>query len=361
MPQINSENSNPPFISEAQGFINKEFVKSVPDPMCLLDLQCRIVMVNEGAMKLFGSQPEAFFIGKSVRDFIISEDHLQLLEGINHCLNSNYTNQSEYSILTENGTSLPITTTSFILLDKLDRPIALCSLVKESNKHDEPQDLSFEDTQRAQLYCDLLGHDISNKLQVIMSSAELLQDTINSPIESQLIQDAIESVSSCKRIINSIKILEDYNDKPLKIQYLDVIVKTALLELIKSCEDVAIHANIQVCDASILCDEYVGYLLSNILDNAWIHNMRGNKQVWVKLSENNDGYLLSISDNGPGLPSESRTKGTHLEGRSAGIGLYICHALIEKYQGWIQIADRIENQSDQGAQISVWFPRTIKI
>ncbi len=361
MPQINSENSNPSLISEAQGFINKEFVKSVPDPMCLLDLQCRIVMINEGAMNLFGSQPETFFIGKRVLDFIIPEDHPQLLEGINHCLNTNHTNQSEYSILTEKGTPLPIRTTSFILLDKLDRPIALCSLVKESNKHDEPQELCFEHTQRAQLYCDILGHDISNKLQVIMSSAELLQDSINSPIESQLVQNVIESVSSCKRIINNIKILEDYNDKPLKIQYLDVIVKTALLELIKSCKDVAVHANIQVCDASILCDEYVGYLLSNILDNAWLHNIRDNKRVWVKLSEDNDGYVLNISDNGPGITSETRTKGTHLEGRSAGIGLYICHALIEKYQGWIQIADRIENQSDQGAQVSVWFPRTIKI
>ena len=357
MPQINSENNNPSFISEAQGFINKEFVKSVPDPMCLLDLQCRIVIVNEGAMKLFGSQPETFFIGKSILDFIIPEEHPQVLEGLNHCLNTNQTNQSEYSILTEEGAPLPIRTTSFIVLDKMDRPIALCSLVKESIKHDEPQELSFKHSQRAQLYCDLLGHDISNKLQVIMSSAELLQDSLNSPIESQLIQNVIESVSSCKLIINSIKILEDYNDKPLKIQYLDVIVKTALLELIKSCKDVAVHANIQVCDASILCDEYVGYLLSNILDNAWLHNIRDNKRVWVKLSENNDGYVLSISDNGPGITSETRTKGTHLEGRSAGIGLYICHALIEKYQGRIQIVDRIENQSDQGTQVSVWFPR----
>lgn len=357
MPQIKSENSNPSFISEAQGFINKEFVKSVPDPMCLLDLQCRILIINEGAMKLFGSQPETFFVGKSVLDFIIPEEHPQLLKGINHCLSTKSTNQSEYSILTENGTPLPIRTTSFILLDKFDRPIALCNLVKESNKHDEPQDLSFEHTQRAQLYCDLLGHDISNKLQVIMSSAELLQDTINSSIESRLIQNVIESVLSCKRIINSIKILEDYNDKPMTIQYLDVIVKNALLELIKSCEDVAIHANIQVCDASVLCDEYVGYLLSNILDNAWLHNMHSNKQVWVKLREDNDGYVLSISDNGPGITSEMGTTGTHLEERSAGIGLYICHVLIEKYKGWIQIADRIKNQSDKGTEVIVWFPR----
>ncbi len=357
MHKYNSQEDSQTSITEAHCCINKEFVKSVPEPTCLLNLQCRIVMINDRAMKLFGPQSESFFIGKSIFDFIIPENHPKVLEGFKHCLTSNLVNQSDYLIRTEDGTILPIRTTSFTLSGKSDQPIALLSLVKDASNQKELEETSIESLQKSQLYFDLLGHDISNNLQVMMSSAELLLGSARSTVESSLIQNIIDSIMSCKRIIYGTDILESYQDLPLKVQYLDIIVETALLELIGSSEDISVHANIQICDAAILSDEYVICLLSNILENARIHNTGDDKQVWVTLSEDLDGYILSISDNGPGIASDMKTNGTCLERRSTGIGLYICHALIEKYKGWIQITDRVKNQPDQGTQVLVWFPQ----
>jgi sensor histidine kinase regulating citrate/malate metabolism len=52
-----------------------------------------------------------------------------------------------------------------------------------------------------------------------------------------------------------------------------------------------------------------------------------------------------------------RNNGICVQGRSSGIGLYICHVLIEKYQGWMHITDRIEGHPEKGTQVSVWFPK----
>jgi PAS domain S-box-containing protein len=356
MHDSNVQNDSQSYNSEAYRCINREFIKSAPDPICLFDLDYRIVMLNEKATKLFGLQPESFFIGKSILDFILPENHPQVLECIKNCLNTNLIRQSKYLIRTDNGTALPVKTTSFILSNRADRPIALLSLVRDASDR-KAEDINIESAQRAQLYLDLLGHDISNKLQVIMSSAELLRDSIRNPFESRLIQNIIDSVSSCKRIIYGTEILEHYKNRPMRDQHLDTIVKTALLGLIKSRDDITVHANIQVCDATILCDEYITCLLSNILDNAWIHNTCDDKQVWVTLSKDLNGYLLSICDNGPGIISDRKNNGACLEKRSSGIGLFICHALIEKYQGWIQITDRIKDQPDQGTQVVIWLPQ----
>jgi PAS domain S-box-containing protein len=357
MPPSSSQIDNYPHIDEAFRSINREFVRSIPEPVCLLDLECRIIMTNEKAMKLFGHQHESFFIGKSVLDFIVPESHEKLLENIEQCLNTDVVNQSDYLIRTENGTTLPIRTTSFTLSDRANHPIALLSLVKDTSKGKSSEKNNLDSTQKAQLYLDLLGHDISNKLQVMLSSAELLQESLQSHFESRLIQNILESISSCKRIIHGTEILENYNDKHLKVQYLDNVVRTGLLEFIKVCGDITVHANIRICDAAILCDEYITNLLSNILDNAREHNPSNDKQVWITLGEDFDGYILSVSDNGPGITSDTKTNGTCVRGRSAGIGLYICHTLIEKYHGWIQIIDRIKNQPDQGTNVLVWFPK----
>ena len=356
MSQIELDEDASSALCETYCHISKEFVRSLSNPTCLLDLDCRILMVNDGAMKLFGSQSEKFFIGKSVLDFILPKDHPRVIEGIKQCLETHLASQSKYTIRTESGT-LPIKTTSFVISNQSERPVALMSLVKDESNGIEKVHRYAEPSQRAQLYLDLLRHDISNKLQIIMSSTELLRESRDESIKDNLIQNIMDSIFSCKSIILRTEILENYNTQPMKPQYLDVILKYSLYNLIKSPANVDIIANIQIGDALILCDKYVTHLLENILQNAWKHNTRDDPHIWIKLQEDDNGYLLSISDDGPGIATETRNNGTSLKGRNTGIGLYICNAMIEKYHGWIKFTDRIENHPEQGTQVLVWFPK----
>ncbi len=357
MPQINSEKFNSSVLYDALCPISKDFVRSVSDPMCLYDFDCRILMVNESATKLFGSQSEDFFVGKSVLDFILPQDHPQLLESIKCCIDTQLANQAECSIRTITGDTLSIKTTSFILSNKDADPVALLSLVKNTGVDISKKDQGIEPAQKAQLYLDLLRHDISNKLQIIMSSAELLGETINKSTRSELVQNIIDSISSCKSIILRTEILENYASQPLKIEYLDAYLRSALYNLVKSSNGVIVNANIQVDEAAIICDEYITHLLENVLQNVLKQNIQKEKQIWLTLEEDNDGYLLSVDDNGLGIPSEIKNNGNNINGKISGIGLCICHALIEKYQGWIRIANRIEEHPEEGITVLVWFPK----
>jgi PAS domain S-box-containing protein len=357
MPQLDSENHRESSISEAHCCFNEEFIKSLPEPVCLLDFDCRILMVNESAMNLFGSKPEQYFIGKSVLDFIIPEDHPKVLQSIEQCINSQLASESEYSIRGDDGTIIPIRTTSFSLSDGSKIPIALCSLVKDKTQIDDLPRGSTDYTQKARLYLDLLSHDISNNLQVILSSAELLRASTIDSQEERLIKNIVDSVLSCRRLIRGSEILEHYRRSPMEVQNLELVVENELYELIKSTHDVEVHANFQICDAKILADEFVSYLISNILENAWLHNTSNEKHVWIKLYEDEEGYKLSISDNGPGLLENNSVTGNRLGDRQAGIGLYICNALIDKYQGRIEITSRIPNQPNLGTEVVILFPR----
>ena len=313
-------------------------------------------MVNDGAMKLFGSQSEEFFIGKSVLDFILPRDHPKVLDNIKRCLETHLANNSKYTIRTETGI-VPIMTTSFILSDQSKKPVALMSLVRDSSDDIVKTHRYVEPSERAQLYLDLLRHDISNKLQIIMSSTELLRDSTDESIKSNLIQNIMDSISDCRSIILRTEILENYETKPMKPQCLDGILKSALCNLVDSPADVDVSANIQVADALISCDDYIPNLLDNIFSNAWKHNSRSDRHVWIGLKEFGDGYLLSVSDDGPGIATDTKNNGPSLKGRHSGIGLYICHAMIEKYHGWIKITDRIQNHPEQGTQVLIWFPK----
>jgi signal transduction histidine kinase len=103
-------------------------------------------------------------------------------------------------------------------------------------------------------------------------------------------------------------------------------------------------------------------LLGNLLDNA-IKYSSAEPQVEVRITYQNHSALISISDNGPGIPRHLRRKvfsrfyraGDELERRKPGVGLglFLVRSIVERLKGSITVSERI-NKS--GATFLVTLP-----
>jgi len=209
---------------------------------------------------------------------------------------------------------------------------------------------------KAVLYLDLLGHDIGNQLQVMKGFTELQLQKAQDPHSTSLIEYTLASITKCENIISKTKTIEHIMVQPLKERTLDDAFRHSVESIIKSITDVTVDLSIRESNAQVIADDFLELLFMTILENACEHNPSKDRRIWANLGTKNNGYEVSISDNGPGISDE--TKGILFDStrRFGGVGLHLAHHLVEKYGGTIMVLDRVVDEPDRGVEFRIWLP-----
>lgn len=111
--------------------------------------------------------------------------------------------------------------------------------------------------------------------------------------------------------------------------------------------------------------DQLGQVLRNLLENAIRHGREGGEvvlRVVAEARQGKPGVLLSVSDDGPGIPKQHLPRLTERfyrvdRGRSraaggTGLGLAIVKHIVNRHRGVLGI----ESEEGQGARFSVWLP-----
>lgn len=102
----------------------------------------------------------------------------------------------------------------------------------------------------------------------------------------------------------------------------------------------------------------IAQVVTNLVENALRHGF-GLKQVLVQNSRvgDEDGVILYVLDQGPGIPEEMRQRVFSRfwragPGAGSGLGMYIVRGIVVEHGGQVEIDDA----EGGGASISTWFP-----
>jgi PAS domain S-box-containing protein len=211
---------------------------------------------------------------------------------------------------------------------------------------------------RALLYLDLMGHDLAQQLQVILNSAALMLNATEDSVKNSFYKIIGDAIKRCSRIIQEANSTEQLLSAPLTERSLTDAVTTCI-EAMSHSENITFETFIMGGDARIKADEYLELLISNILMNSVEHNIKERKKVWIRLERSGLDYLLSISDDGPGIPDSTKAGLFNMSRRFGGLGLHTVNHLVEKYGGRIELHDRVPGQYSQGLEVKIWFPKHV--
>lgn len=103
--------------------------------------------------------------------------------------------------------------------------------------------------------------------------------------------------------------------------------------------------------------EEINQVVMNLIINAY-QAMIAPGIVQIRTNHEDDKVLITVSDNGPGIPAEHIDKifspffSTKAEGENSGLGLSICYGIIKAHHGTIEV----KSEPGQGAVFLITLP-----
>ncbi|TFG32713.1 PAS domain S-box protein [Candidatus Thorarchaeota archaeon] len=211
--------------------------------------------------------------------------------------------------------------------------------------------------ERAMLYLDLMSHDFRNQLQIILGSTMVMEARLTDPDDRRILGQVVSAVERCQRMISKAKVTEPLMSVPLRPTKLAPILESVVMAQMDLYKDADIAITLKDADAIIEADDFLEQLFSNLIENAIEHNPRAERQVWVQLRKNGEGYEISIADNGAGISESLKREIFDVSRRYGGIGLHQSKQICDKYGGRISVRDRVPDHPNQGVEFVVWIPR----
>lgn len=204
-----------------------------------------------------------------------------------------------------------------------------------------------------------LRHNLLNGLNVIHGNADLLADSVDESSQQQLarIRSRAEELTRFTEATRAL--MGNFLDHgETDFTELDLgAVLTREVEIAREDFDDAAFSSDLPGEMSVMGDEYVPELFRNLLGNAVQHNDKPVPEVSVTATERDGTYLVSVADNGPGIPDaekdqvlEWNVRGT--ESAGSGLGLAIANTLADRYGGTLWI----EDNEPTGTVVNVELP-----
>jgi PAS domain S-box-containing protein len=318
----------------------RTLIESMNDGLAIDEEDCILTYANKAFCNMLEYELDEL-IGKCWIDFTRDQDH-DFVKGKIEERMSGASDRYEMHWITKSGRIVPTVVSAAPIFDSDSKFVGTFAVVTEITIQKEAEDT-------VQFYLDLLTHDISNQLQVIMTSAGLLDSELPKSYLEDAQTDIQDAVERCNRLITKVKRAGQLRYLPRTSMDLSTVVKekVAVLERVYGAETTVKGLN---GPSLVWADALLGELVWNLFENAARHNPVEEKKVWVTRKKKNGFIILEISDNGPGISKTRKKTLFESSKRHGGVGLQLVSQMARKYGGTLEVEDRVKGKPNLGAK-----------
>jgi PAS domain S-box-containing protein len=201
-----------------------------------------------------------------------------------------------------------------------------------------------------------VAHEINNPLAVIHASASNLlelADSQNVPLDS-LLTAASRIKKTAQRISRIVMSLRQISREGAADSFQPASVAEIVQQALALCEErfrvYSVRLDAPPVDPTLFisCREVqIAQVLLNLLQNAFdaVVDLESDKWVRLEVSTHNHSVVFSLSDSGPGVPSELKSRimdpffTTKPVGKGTGLGLSLSKAMVEEHGGELKLIE----------------------
>lgn len=243
----------------------------------------------------------------------------------------------------------------YILKDIKQNPREIMYMIKEKPL----DDANLLETDKMSLIGQLaagVAHEIRNPLTSIKGFIQLMKsDTKKNDQYLAILEQEIDRINS---ITNEMMFFAKPNHSKFEYYDLKSILQSCLTLLDGVAYQKQIHIMVQYCDEPIkvFCDEQkIKQVIINLIKNA-LESMENPGKIIIELNKINNYSVLSITDEGCGIPQELIEKLGQpfltTKSNGNGLGLMMCYKIIEQHEGKIEV----QSELGIGTTFNVFLP-----
>jgi PAS domain S-box-containing protein len=221
---------------------------------------------------------------------------------------------------------------------------------------------------QAEMYNDLLSHDINNMNQIGIGYLELALSAPGQDSETrELLEKPLDALRNSSRLIHNVRKLQEIRASAGRIAPVDIC---QMLDEVRAQYSEIKNRNVRIdltCGnhSKAMANDLLKDVFTNIVGNAIKHST-GPVNVGIASEEitvkNKTFCKVSIEDNGPGIPDDLKPKlftrfqrgNTKVSGK--GLGLYLVKNLVEGYGGEVCVEDRVAGDHTKGSRFVIMLP-----
>lgn len=221
---------------------------------------------------------------------------------------------------------------------------------------------------RADLYLDVITHDLANVNQTITFSLQLLDVALDIPETLQdLVDQSIWSISRATRMVSNLRSIWDIraNPPPKKsvnpYQYLESAI-TAVKDDFPD-KQIEVNYEFQHAQSTVAAHRYLGNVMFTVLHNSVMFSGEDTVTIDIRISNETPGFLrMEFMDRGQGIPNELKTeifkRTGDRDGQTVGrgFGLTLADIIMDELGGRIWVEDRVSGDPSQGANFILEIP-----
>lgn len=221
----------------------------------------------------------------------------------------------------------------------------------------------------AEFFVDLMGHDLSNINQELLSTLELSRyDETITPSVIELVNNALNSLQRATQLISNVRTFISIDEQSLELKPTDI--DKALSSAIQAVQEtlplkrLKVESNIEPKRFTVNADKHLEDILFSLLHNAVVHHSKEvvNVKVTAKVIDDGENLRIRVADDGSGISDGQKALvfsriSKKKEGYwGTGIGLTLTKHIVDHYQGDIWVEDRIKGNYTKGASMVMVLP-----
>ena len=195
-------------------------------------------------------------------------------------------------------------------------------------------------------YADVVAHDLNEPIAGITFLVRLLERRADEPPPADVLRQIRTSAERATDLIDGVLVYARAGElSPERVQ-LGALVDEVAADLRSSLEQTGAtlaHSGLPAVDGD---PRQLRRVLQNLIANALKFRGDAPPRVEVSALEDSQEWVVTVRDNGPGVPADQATRifgmfsRADLDAEGAGIGLAVCRRIVEAHGGriWVEAA-----------------------
>jgi PAS domain S-box-containing protein len=272
------------------------------------------------------------------------------------------------NVISSDGKKVPVEIKASLV--DLEGRRVLIGVFRDATERQEAEHRLVESHHRAELYLDILSHDINNHNQSVVSYCEMLQKRVDlTDAERRWLSNALHEARTISNLIGNVRKLSELKVADMDLKAVDVTsVLEAAIAHVKAAHPsrtVIISHDLPRAGVAVAANELLQDVFINLLENAVKYDRHPAAIVEIvhRPVPDMSMWRLEIRDHGSGVPDDLKVRlftrlvrGTdYVPG--TGLGLAIVREIATQYGGRVMVEDRVKGEPGAGAVFVVELPR----